>query len=169
MSAEPAADLSSGGNQVNSGEQETAPIAPTNVHGTLPDVGKGRRKPYLPRGVQGATTQRELLGFGRRKSEVSQKERERAQADAVMNRLNEHIEGKCELAPTQVQAARVLLDKLKPSLQAVEYTEHESLPEEGDIISKIQALTASDPALRARLAALLLGSPQPVPGSSDKT
>ena len=83
-------------------------------------------------------------------------------AGILLNRLAQASQGLVEMSPAQVQAARAYLERTRPALQAVEYSESEALPEEGDIVSKIQALTASDPALKARLAALLLGSPQPI-------
>lgn len=47
--------------------------------------------------------------------------RERIQTSMIINRLQDHIEGKVELSSTQVSAALGLLKKTAPDLSAVEY------------------------------------------------
>ena len=46
--------------------------------------------------------------------------RERIQASMLINRLQSHILGECDMKPTQVQAALGLLKKAMPDLQSVE-------------------------------------------------
>lgn len=40
----------------------------------------------------------------------------------ITNRLQKHIDGEIELTATQIQAARILLDKSLPNLQATEHS-----------------------------------------------
>lgn len=40
----------------------------------------------------------------------------------LINRLQDHIDGKCEMSQTQITAIRILLGKSIPDLQAVEHT-----------------------------------------------
>lgn len=51
-----------------------------------------------------------------------QRTREKIQASQLVNRLSDHALGKCEMTATQVQAARILLGKRLPDLQAVEHS-----------------------------------------------
>ena len=46
--------------------------------------------------------------------------RERIQASMLINRLQSHVLGDCDMKPTQVQAALGLLKKAMPDLQSVE-------------------------------------------------
>lgn len=39
----------------------------------------------------------------------------------ILRKLHAHIEGTLELSPTQIQAARILLNKTAPDLKAIEY------------------------------------------------
>lgn len=48
--------------------------------------------------------------------------REKIRASMLLNRLRDHVLGKCELSATQVRAAEVLLRKVLPDLAAVEHT-----------------------------------------------
>jgi len=75
----------------------------------------------------------------------------------LVNRLQDHIHGKqiegetiaVELSATQIQAAKILLDKSLPSLQSADITAH-SLPQmETDeaLKAKLLALIRSDPLL----------------------
>ncbi len=48
--------------------------------------------------------------------------RDKIQATQIVNRLEGHVLGDLELSPTQIQAARILLDKSVPNLQAIEHT-----------------------------------------------
>lgn len=46
--------------------------------------------------------------------------RERIQTSMIVNRLTDHIAGKCDLKPTQIQAAQILLGKTLPNLSQAE-------------------------------------------------
>lgn len=48
--------------------------------------------------------------------------RAKIQASQLINRLTDHALGKNEMTATQVQAARILLDRTLPALSQVEYT-----------------------------------------------
>jgi len=56
------------------------------------------------------------------------KVRERIKVALILNRLQDHVHGRCEMSPTQVQAAQILLKKAIPDLQSstlnVTVTEH---------------------------------------------
>lgn len=51
-----------------------------------------------------------------------EKARERIKASKIIGRLIQHIDGEIDLSATQVQAARVLLNKTLPDLKAVDHT-----------------------------------------------
>lgn len=44
------------------------------------------------------------------------------QASQLINRLQDHVDGKVDLSPTQVNAARILLDRSVPILARTEMT-----------------------------------------------
>lgn len=46
--------------------------------------------------------------------------RDRIQTSMIVNRLTDHIAGKCDMKPTQVQAASILLAKTLPNLSQAE-------------------------------------------------
>lgn len=48
--------------------------------------------------------------------------RERIKTSMLMNRLTDHVLGKCELSQTQVRATEILLRKVLPDLAAIEHT-----------------------------------------------
>ena len=48
--------------------------------------------------------------------------RERIQTSMLLNRLSDHVFGKCELSNTQVRAAEILLSKTLPSLSSIEHS-----------------------------------------------
>ena len=48
--------------------------------------------------------------------------RQRIQTSQLLNRLNDHVHGKCQLSQTQVRAAEILLKKALPDLQSTELT-----------------------------------------------
>lgn len=50
------------------------------------------------------------------------------QASQIINRLQNHIDGKIELSPTQVSAAKILLDRSVPTLSSVEMSGPEGGP-----------------------------------------
>lgn len=58
----------------------------------------------------------------RSKKEHDALTRQKIQTSQLINRLMDHALGKCEMSNTQVQAARILLGKTLPDLQAHEHT-----------------------------------------------
>lgn len=46
--------------------------------------------------------------------------KERIRASQLLNRLNDFVNGKCELSPAQVQAAKIVIGKIIPDMKAVE-------------------------------------------------
>jgi len=48
--------------------------------------------------------------------------RHRVQVSQLINRLQDHADGKCEMSPTQVRAAEILLKKALPDLAAVTHS-----------------------------------------------
>jgi hypothetical protein len=65
--------------------------------------------------------------------------------------LQNHFEGKQELTNTQALAAKTLLDRALPVLSAVEYTQSEELPQEGELLERIDRIIAGQPELKAKL------------------
>ena len=64
-----------------------------------------------------------------RRKPYPQVARDRINTGILLNRLQDHVVGKAEMSSTQVQAAKVLLNKTLPDLQAVQH----SGPNEGPI------------------------------------
>ena len=58
----------------------------------------------------------------RKKLALAPKTRERIQTSMLVNRLTDHILGKVELEPSQVQSIKILLGKTLPDLKAVEHS-----------------------------------------------
>lgn len=48
--------------------------------------------------------------------------RDKIQASQLINRLQDHVDGKVELTAAQVNSAKILLDRSLPVLQSVEHT-----------------------------------------------
>jgi hypothetical protein len=48
--------------------------------------------------------------------------RDRIKTTLILKRLEDHVDGKNEMSATQIQAARILLGKAIPDLQAVAHT-----------------------------------------------
>lgn len=48
--------------------------------------------------------------------------KERIRASQLLNRLNDFANGKVELTPAQVQAAKIVIGKVIPDLKAIEHT-----------------------------------------------
>lgn len=48
--------------------------------------------------------------------------RQKIQTTMIVTRLQNHLAGKCDLSTTQVQAARILLDRTIPTLTSTELT-----------------------------------------------
>lgn len=75
---------------------------------------------------------------------------------------------KYRMEAAQVQAAKVLIERGKPALQAVEQRLVEEPKTEGEIMAQLRSLL-SDPGARAQLVALLAGSPVAVERGEDAT
>lgn len=102
------------------------------------------------------TSKTELRGY-RREYVIAQ-----IQTTTLVNKLQEHVANPdaTPLTDTQIRAAKILLDRTLPTLQAAEIThldENDRLSE-GEIVAKLDALIASKPelldVLLARRAAL---------------
>src|SRR3989304_5873529 len=65
------------------------------------------------------------------------KTREKIRISMLVNRLQDHVEGKADMTSTQVKAASVLLSKVMPDLSAADITTHEP---ESTMQEKFQAL-----------------------------
>jgi hypothetical protein len=48
--------------------------------------------------------------------------KDRIRASQLLNRLNDFVNGKCELSPAQVQAAKIIIGKIIPDMKAIEHT-----------------------------------------------
>jgi hypothetical protein len=59
--------------------------------------------------------------------------RQKIQASQIVNRLQNHVDGKVELSATQVQAARILLDRSLPTLTSTELTGKDGAPVEATV------------------------------------
>lgn len=101
--------------------------------------------------------------------------KDRMRAEKLAQRLYKYAAAKGEkvrklhMEPSQVQAAKVLIERGKPALQAVAQTIIEAPKTEEEIQAQLRSLLA-DPGLRAQLKAMLEGSPQPVddaPGADN--
>lgn len=110
-------------------------------------------------------------GLRRFKPHHQEDVRNKIQTSQIINRLQDHMHGRCELAPTQVAAAKILLDRVVPVLSAVEQTRVDVLPPETELIATIQRLIAANPALIAALGAHapLIGQSSTVDTSTEQT
>lgn len=70
----------------------------------------------------------------------------------LVNRLQNHIDGKIELQPTQIKAIEMLLARTMPTLSAVEQTniEPDQKLSESDLLAKMGELIAAHPDLAAQ-------------------
>ena len=55
--------------------------------------------------------------------------RKKIKTGAILNRLNSHTLGEIEMTPSQIQAARILLNKTMPDLRATEHSMDEATTE----------------------------------------
>jgi hypothetical protein len=60
--------------------------------------------------------------------------RERIKVSQLINRLQDHADGKTKMQPTQIQAARILLNKCLPDLRSTELVGDSDRP----IITKVE-------------------------------
>lgn len=86
----------------------------------------------------------------------------------VVNRLQDHLNGEIELSATQVQSAKILLDKSLPSLQSADITAHSSpqIESEEALLAQLQGLIAKYPHLISQLAQSTQGIALPGPVQS---
>lgn len=73
--------------------------------------------------------------------------REKIRASQLINRLQNHVDGKVEMGQTQVRAAEVLLRKCLPDLSAIDATL--SGPNGGPIQTRVDVANLTDDQLRA--------------------
>jgi len=76
----------------------------------------------------------------KRRKPYPTKAKERIDATMIIDKLRAHIKGELELKATQINAARILLNKALPDLKAVEHS--------GDIGSKTAEEMTRDELLR---------------------
>lgn len=79
--------------------------------------------------------------------------KDKIRAEQLSNRLEKFINGEIELTPAQVNAAKILIDKGKPNLQAIE--QRQSDPFEGmneqELMEALRALISSNPEVARHL------------------
>jgi hypothetical protein len=112
-----------------------------------------------------------ITGYKVRREQVK-KTRDEITLTLVEKKLKSHVDGLIELSQTQVMAARILYDKLRPSLSAVEQTitNESDLMSEADIVQKLQALIQAYPDLvRSLLHAPALDQPEAIQTRPDGT
>lgn len=81
----------------------------------------------------------------------SESARERIRVGVILSRLQDHLEGKIDLSQSQTAAAKTLLDRAMPVLSAVEMTQHEELPQEGDLHERMLQMLKQHPSLAKSL------------------
>ena len=69
------------------------------------------------------------MGARDRKGPLTEKWRERIKTGVLIDRLVKHTAGELELSTTQIQAARILLNKTLPDLRATEHSMDEATTE----------------------------------------
>ena len=69
------------------------------------------------------------MGARDRKGPLTEKWRERIKTGVLIDRLVKHASGELELSTTQIQAARILLNKTLPDLRATEHSMDEATTE----------------------------------------
>lgn len=98
---------------------------------------------------------------------MSAEQKDKIRAEMLARRLYKFANSKGksskkhEMSQAQVTAAKVLIDKGKPSLQSVESRDIEEPRSEAEIMAQLRALLA-DPGSRAQIQAMLASSPTPV-------
>lgn len=58
----------------------------------------------------------------KRRITLSEDWKERIKVGEIMSRLNRHVMGECEMKPSQINAARLLLAKVAPDLRSIEHS-----------------------------------------------
>jgi hypothetical protein len=87
----------------------------------------------------------------------AEEHRRRIKVGMLQARLHSAAMGKADMSATQVAAAKVLLDKAMPTLQAVEqsYTEPAATRSEAELLAELKAVLASNPDLAQKALAEL--------------
>lgn len=49
--------------------------------------------------------------------------KEKIRGSMLLNRLDNHAHGKCDMTPTQIRAAEIVLKKIRPDLQSTALTD----------------------------------------------
>lgn len=83
-------------------------------------------------------------------------QRDKVRAELLAQRLELHAKGKLDLSQSQVAAAKILIDKGKPSLQAVEQTNIEPAlaRTESEIIESLNKIIDANPDILTQLIAI---------------
>lgn len=98
--------------------------------------------------------------------------KDRIRAEALARRVYKYAKAtgervnKYRMEPAQVAAAKVLIERGKPALQAIEQKTTEEPVTEEQLMAQLRALLA-DPGARAQIQAMLNGSPAPVAPQQD--
>lgn len=112
------------------------------------------------------------------RSRMPSEQKDKIRAEQLARRLYKFANSKGKstqrhaMSQAQVTAAKVLIDKGKPSLQSVESREVEEPKSESELKAQLHALLPellSDPGIRAQALAILSGSPTPVERGQDAT
>lgn len=103
--------------------------------------------------------------------------RDKIRAEILSKRLEKYAKAKGKaiqkyhMEPAQVAAAKVLIERGKPALQAVTQVIHEEPTTEGEIMAQLRALLPAllaDPGTRAQIQAMLDGKPAPVDATQQE-
>jgi hypothetical protein len=81
--------------------------------------------------------------------EHDERTRAKIQTSQLINRLKDHVFGKCELTATQVRAAEVLLRKSIPDLAAIQHSGELSIKRAADLTDDALANIAAGSGDRA--------------------
>ena len=83
--------------------------------------------------------------------------KDKIRAENLCQRLDSFVAGEIQLSPAQVNAAKILIDKGKPSLQAVEQSQSDPWADksEQELLDSVRALISSHPALLAQFRVLV--------------
>ena len=88
---------------------------------------------------------------------ITKPHKDKIRAEMLSQRLEQFIAGEVELSPAQVSAAKILIDKGKPSLQAVQQSHEDPWADksEQELMDSVRALISSHPALLAQFRSLV--------------
>lgn len=103
----------------------------------------------------------------------AERDKDKLRAEMCAAFIEQHVHGKRKMSSSQVQAAKILIDKGKPSLQAVEQTtiEPAAVRNDAELVEGLRAIIQAHPDLIQRIlgeqAAALQQTPQPVESPHD--